>query len=271
MEKVIAFHPELVEILGDIQTAIYFQQLYYWRDKGGRKDGYVYKSKKEIEKETTLSRFHQDKARKKLVELGWISVKKFKANGAPTLHFKCLYELSLISKPVTNGKVTELPMEKRLSYQSITENTTENTTDIYSESENSEKSLLKPPNSNTLAVKNNKTNVQPEKNVTTGSNDSDFVLKDAMETLRTSKVYLHRIIYAYFVIKGYEFDNKAQFNKAFKEQLAHAKNLEGYDKQDIIDTMNHLKAQDVSWEWKLTTVVKTIDDFRAQKQSKKTL
>ncbi len=125
LEKPVSLHPQLVKLFGDINQALFWQQIYYWSDKGQDPDGWIYKNKKELEEETTLSRHQQDRARKKLEERGYLETKIKKANGSPTLHYK-----------VDIGKVRNLLMEKRETYYSIsekltipyTENTTENTT-----------------------------------------------------------------------------------------------------------------------------------------------
>lgn len=90
--RVIPFRPGLARIFGDIPSAIYYAQLWYWRNKGRRPDGYIYKSKLEIEQETTLTREQQDRIRKKLVGMGWLDVKLWRANGHATFHYKCLRE-----------------------------------------------------------------------------------------------------------------------------------------------------------------------------------
>lgn len=132
MKRIIAFYPELSIELGGIPEAIYYQQLYYWRDKGNRPDGFIYKTKEEIEEETTLSREQQDRIKKKLIDLGWLEVKRIKANGAPTLHYKTLKDLSFsISGKDTNQKsVNHTNVEKCKSHESITKITQKNTTDI---------------------------------------------------------------------------------------------------------------------------------------------
>ncbi len=127
LEKPVVLHPQLVKLFGDINQALFWQQIYYWSDKGQDPDGWIYKNKEELEEETTLSRYQQDRARKKLEEMGYLETKIKKANGSPTLHYK-----------VDIGKVRNLLMEKRETYYSIsekltipyTENTTENTTDM---------------------------------------------------------------------------------------------------------------------------------------------
>lgn len=93
LEKPIAFHPQLARVLGGIEEAIYFQQLYYWSDKGNREDGFIYKTKAEIEEETTLTRRQQDRIRRKLKAIGILEEKLIKANGSPTLHYKLNIEI----------------------------------------------------------------------------------------------------------------------------------------------------------------------------------
>ncbi len=130
MRRVIAFHPEIAEALGNDQVAaIYYQQLYYWQDKGARNDGFIYKSKAEITEETTLSREQQDRIRKKLESLGWLETKVVKANGSPTLHYKCLKQLEItISGKDTGGNVGKTPLEECKTHDSLTEITAEITT-----------------------------------------------------------------------------------------------------------------------------------------------
>lgn len=122
--KPIAFYPDLARLLGNIEAAIYYQQLYYWSDKGSREDGFIYKTKDEIEEETTLSRFQQDRCRKQLEENGWLETKLVRANGHPTVHYRCTYKIEVsISKKLANGKVRNLLIEKRETSEYITENT----------------------------------------------------------------------------------------------------------------------------------------------------
>jgi hypothetical protein len=126
-DRPIAFLPSLAKVLGGIPEAIYLQQLYYWSDKGIREDGFVYKSKTEIENETTLTRDQQDRVRLKLTKRGILEVKKEKANGTPTLHYKInLIVLSAcletLSEPLENGVDFGLAgnplMEKRETHDS---------------------------------------------------------------------------------------------------------------------------------------------------------
>jgi len=84
----VALYPEVARCFGSIARTIYLQQLIYWSDKGHREDGFVYKTKESIEKETTLTRFQQDSCRKYFEKKGILETKLLKANGAPTLHYR---------------------------------------------------------------------------------------------------------------------------------------------------------------------------------------
>jgi len=98
--KPIAFHAILAIKLGSINAAIYLQQFLYWYEKGKRADGFIYKTKNEIQAETTLTRDQQDKVRKELVRKGLMETKLLKANAVPTLHYRL--NLRLVEKALTD-------------------------------------------------------------------------------------------------------------------------------------------------------------------------
>jgi hypothetical protein len=117
LERPIAFYPQLAKALGGIEEAIFIQQLYYWSDKGVRGDGYIYKTKKEWQEETTLTPKQQDRIVRKLKGKKIIETK---LEGIPaTLHYKL--DSQLLQKVITS-------YDKR--YELLTETTTETTLDI---------------------------------------------------------------------------------------------------------------------------------------------
>lgn len=127
----VAYNPELARIFGSPNAAILFQQIHYWMDKGSREDGFIYKTKKEIEEETALNRYQQDKARKKLEEIGVLEVEKKKVNGAPTLHYRIDY-----------GKVEGQLMEKLTVNESMEKSTVDDSINReYQENTNKQKTL----------------------------------------------------------------------------------------------------------------------------------
>jgi DnaD/phage-associated family protein len=77
-----------VKITGGHNEALVLKQLVFWENKTSRTDGYFYKKSEELEDETLLTRRQIDGIVKKLVEKEFIEVKRKKANGFPTRHFK---------------------------------------------------------------------------------------------------------------------------------------------------------------------------------------
>jgi len=57
--KPILYNPDLARALGSVKASIFLSQLLYWHKKGHNPD-WVYKTIKEVEKETALSRWEQD-------------------------------------------------------------------------------------------------------------------------------------------------------------------------------------------------------------------
>ena len=74
---------------GGIKEALFFKNMVFWADKGADMDGWIYKSHKQIEEETYLTRREQGLIRKRLVKLGVIEETLKQVDGkAPTIHFK---------------------------------------------------------------------------------------------------------------------------------------------------------------------------------------
>ena len=88
LKRPVVFYPALARLFGGINEALMWQQIFYWSDKGSREDGWIYKTKDELQEETTLTRDQQDRARAKLEALGVLETKVMKVNGAPTLHYR---------------------------------------------------------------------------------------------------------------------------------------------------------------------------------------
>lgn len=126
LQRPVSFYPAMARALGGINEALLLQQLNYWSDKGTRRDGWIWKTKADIESETCLSRFQQDSARGKLEKMGIIETKVMRAEGKPTIHYRVSFQ-----------NVRNLLLETSVSYVSktqvssvsITESTTESTTE----------------------------------------------------------------------------------------------------------------------------------------------
>jgi hypothetical protein len=77
-DQAIPVRPRIVRLLGhDHIAAIYFQQMVFY-DEHCKKDGegYFAKSIATVENDTALTREQQDRVRRKLVNLGWITVEQ---------------------------------------------------------------------------------------------------------------------------------------------------------------------------------------------------
>lgn len=75
--QAIPVYLEVVRLLGDDHiAAIYYKQMVYY-DENEPKDpaGFFTKTKSKVYNDTVLSRYQQDRARLKLVALGWIAAK----------------------------------------------------------------------------------------------------------------------------------------------------------------------------------------------------
>lgn len=81
------FYKELAEVFG-INGALYVQSLYIQSDKTDREDGFIYKTKDEIQRETLLTLHQQDRVRSKLEKLGVLETKLIKVLDTPTLHYR---------------------------------------------------------------------------------------------------------------------------------------------------------------------------------------
>lgn len=122
LKRPVAFHPALARLFGGVNEALLWQQIYYWSDKGGREDGWIYKTKEELEIETTLTRKQQDLARKKLETLGVLETKLMKANGAPTLHYRI--DAGLVLKLLSDSPQRDYSISTKGTNPLYTESTT---------------------------------------------------------------------------------------------------------------------------------------------------
>ncbi len=82
--RTIPFNSQLVDIVGNINNALFLQQCVYWGERSKSTAGWYYKTKPDMKKETGLSRFQQDTAVKTLVELGII---KTENSGMPRVRY----------------------------------------------------------------------------------------------------------------------------------------------------------------------------------------
>lgn len=281
----VLFYPWLAKALGSIQAAIYYQHLWFWRNKGGRRDGFIYKSKSEIERETALTRNQQDRVRERLEIGGFLEVKKKMANGHPTLHFKPLISPTSISEKATNPQARNQPIHEHDNSFSITDKNPEKETDNRLPDGNSPISLSKKKTYQTETYLRNKALL--EQQILIGEyGKPEYLLSD-------NDPYGWRYIYAdlkrltperaviaiYWREKekytklqetwdfNYSFSTKDLADAAIKvnshpaRQLASCVGLEDISKLiEIADGKAwNEERQMYSWEWKLGTLLKYLD------------
>ena len=81
----IAFNPDLARAIGSAKAGLFMSQLLYWTGKG-RNPEWIYKTSREFEEETSLTKKEQLSAQKLCVEKKLIEVK---VKGVPPMrHFK---------------------------------------------------------------------------------------------------------------------------------------------------------------------------------------
>lgn len=131
-DNIITIPKIYIEFAGDLTTAALLNQLVFYSDKGKRKDGFFYKTYKEWEEETGLTKRQVSYSIKKLKDMDLVETKLKKANGAPTIHYRLDYD-KLLQSIITK---CHFPLEQNVTIdsdnmsQSLTENTTEITTEI---------------------------------------------------------------------------------------------------------------------------------------------
>ncbi|HIJ11918.1 TPA: hypothetical protein HA278_07715 [Candidatus Woesearchaeota archaeon] len=112
--KPVTYHPKVAELLGGIKEAIFLQNLLYWQKRGKRKDGFIYKSHKDITKETGLTRHEQIRIRTKLITKGVLFEKVKRAGKFPTVHYYASEKNLGKLQEKTVEKYVDKPVDKRI-------------------------------------------------------------------------------------------------------------------------------------------------------------
>jgi len=115
-DRPIAFHPMLARVLGGVYEALFFQQIAYWSGRGSDPD-WIYKTRDEMQFETTLNRYQQEQARSSLKRLGVLEEER---RGLPAkMHYRIVwgrvYELLEVERTSANQLVDGEPTGRRSS------------------------------------------------------------------------------------------------------------------------------------------------------------
>jgi len=111
------------QMMGGLEGGAFLSQLVFWGDKGGRADGWFYKTYEEWEAEIMLSPYKIRKYSEQLKERGVLQTSIKRADGAPTVHYRFDYEI------FKDWIVDYLAIHTEETSESLTETTTEEYTD----------------------------------------------------------------------------------------------------------------------------------------------
>lgn len=105
--KPVTYYPNISNAIGDVRAGIFISNFFYWEGKQKDKEGWIYKSQKEIEHETGMSRYMQETARRKLKEVGILQEKL--AGSPATKHYKFNWDLlnEIMANYIDNGDKAE--------------------------------------------------------------------------------------------------------------------------------------------------------------------
>lgn len=139
--RAISYHPNLKRLFGSCTATIFFEQIFYWSDKGCIDDGWIFKTSEDIEEETGLTYKEQRTARRLLSSLGVLEEKherlkhrmlfRIDNNRLDELYSQYFMGISRNDqravRELTNGQFGNLPMGSSFKEHKITtEITTEN-------------------------------------------------------------------------------------------------------------------------------------------------
>ncbi len=115
----------------DVLAALFLNQVIYWADRTKRKDGFFYKSYEEWESEIYASKYQIRKYTEFLTKKGVLETVVKKADGSPTVHYKIKRTefVDSIRKFLNNGSSNNLTIQSKETSRSLTESTTQNTTE----------------------------------------------------------------------------------------------------------------------------------------------
>lgn len=90
--NVITVHRPFVEFTGTLEAAMMLSQLLYWTPRSTMEDGWIAKSDQDWKNELCLARYSSRSATKTLIDMGLIETKIKKFRGAPTTHYRVIWE-----------------------------------------------------------------------------------------------------------------------------------------------------------------------------------
>ena len=98
-----------VRATGNINAGIILNQIIFWSDKGGRDDGFFYKTHEEFAEETLTSTATVKRALDRFIELGLLEKRVLKVGGFPTTHLRLNLQATMEWVMDACGIAVELP------------------------------------------------------------------------------------------------------------------------------------------------------------------
>jgi hypothetical protein len=217
--------PIYSQITGSITAGLLLSQIVYWwyNNKGEE----FYKTNIEFCRELSMGLDEFKGAKNKLAKIGIIKITR---KGIPAKSFYTLDEDKLIKAITSKRKNHQQVGGKSTNWMgenppTITENTTETTTDI----------LL------------------PE------ATEDIFDFKSKLKEMFLAKDRRMPIIAYYWTVKGIGFENAKTYSAGIKRELRPATLLTGYSNEQIKKTANWLK-ENANFRWTIETIHKYIDE-----------
>jgi len=113
-KRAVLVHPMLKAVLGSLNAAIWMSQILYWYDKGN-KQGEIYKSRSQLEKETGLSRDQQIRVENLLKKIGVVKITV--KPGRPSLINHITIEKGVLEKLILNVRNISILEERQAEAQ----------------------------------------------------------------------------------------------------------------------------------------------------------
>lgn len=206
------------------------QALFLWLCKFADDDGICFPSRKKLAGLLHCDMRTVDKNIGFLIELGFITKTNRKKNSSKEF-MSNLYQILLVEVVHT------------MSYPSTSDATTPSSQDV---------PITKPILNSIQLTKIDEPKVREDK---------PFIFKEEMDRLRESTWIPDRILYLYWIKKGFTFENRRQMNTARGRSLKSAVALQGYDSEQVESTMDYCEENFNKFSWSLETVIKRIDQF----------
>jgi hypothetical protein len=148
-ENAIVVHKAFVEFTGGLEAGMMLGQLLYWTPRAKRNDGFIAKSYEEWSDELCLTQYGVRKAKKVLEEMGVLETKLKKWDGAPTIHYRL--DMDELDHKwicwIRKMETTKSENGNAENSESITETTSENTSNTHPPVNQQEGEIISPPSS----------------------------------------------------------------------------------------------------------------------------